>query len=626
MKKIRVLLFLMMLSLLLVPPLHAASERLEKLPNIEVTDEKLRAYAEKQLKDTILIDSELGTGKILKEATEAGWGAFSVNFGVQGAAFTVLEECLSAAFLNNVNSICGEIGGGMVILQLIIDLSKGDFAAANINFGKGAVGYAIGKWGTKAMKLGMVGATAVELYLTTVANTVNQIHDDFYYNALRKHYYKGEGKRTLGEWDRIFKAANDGEGVNTTEEVLKIVDGYVEEFWDPDTFYAIIGDKDFTGGLHTRDVSPRLTEHKKHFKDYVKSVVIMPYLQSYFKRKYDQQVQAEMDKIRRNYGSFRKILNQEYTVKGRVEGPASDIKNLAVSIPDFLDTVTNDEGHFMFRFTLLSLINARLASANTGSKLTFELHVPQQKGYKVLKKEGHIKEKHRKSGVIHIVFKIDESSWKKCMEEHKKKSYWLGQICDLNGGDQKCYDYFCNAAPFELKEDLIQQEFRRLGIDPELRIREKMRILLKVYQEAEDNFQVERRKAELKDMKRFVAENCPANCRLQLLRESLRGPYPNDVGNYDIVCWDDKTNQYGHPPEANECGMKYYRYHKKAKLPASLDDSYRDFKKVESIFSLFRELEMCGYGKKAAKVNKSGVKKTKPKIDMGDILRKALED
>ena len=103
----------------------------------------------------------------------------------------------------------------------------------------------------------------------------------------------------------------------------------------------------------------------------------------------------------------------------------------------------------------------------------------------------------------------------------------------------------------------------------------------------------------------------------------MRGPYPYDHDIFEIVCWDEETKQYGFD-RYDDCEMSYKRYQQKAKLPASLDGSYREWQEVDSLYFLFSRLEKCGYDKRPAKVNKGGVQKAKPKVDVGNILLKAL--
>ncbi len=251
--------------LLVCPAIYcqANSQALEKVSLPQIYDYQISEFAEESF-SWDLPQGRISEAQINKEAILAGWGAFSQNFGLQGAVFTYMEECLSASFLSNINNLCGKIGGYFVLLQLAIDLANKDYKSANINFAKGSIGYAIGKWGSSAFKVGAAAAVAVDWYLTTIATTVYKAHDDFYYRVLTYYFVRGPGRRHLRDWKKVFMAAD----VNSKEDVLKIVDDYVEEFWSSEQeMAAAVGAlKGFAGKWYRSYPTVTFVKAKEHFK------------------------------------------------------------------------------------------------------------------------------------------------------------------------------------------------------------------------------------------------------------------------------------------------------------------------------------------------------------------------
>ncbi len=387
--------------LLVCPAIYcqANSQALEKVSLRQIYDYQISEFAEESF-SWDLPQGRISEAQINKEAILAGWGAFSQNFGLQGAVFTYMEECLSASFLSNINNLCGKIGGYFVLLQLAIDLANKDYKSANINFAKGSIGYAIGKWGSSAFKIGAAAAVAVDWYLTTIATTVYKAHDDFYYRVLTYYFVRGPGRRHLRDWKKVFMAAD----VNSKEDVLKIVDDYVEEFWssEEEMITAVSALKGFAGKWYRSYPTVTFVQAKEHFKKYVKSILIFPYLQPLIERIMEENVNRKIREIKERFFALAKELNREYTINGVVKGPKDMVKGLYVEIPNFLSTTTDSGGRFQFKFTLCSLLCSR------PKKLEIRLRVPSQDGFKYMHKQGKITKKHRESGLIRVVFKLSE--------------------------------------------------------------------------------------------------------------------------------------------------------------------------------------------------------------------------
>lgn len=406
MKSLKIAIILVFLFSYLRPQCFAASEALEKVSLPQLYSYQIEDYAKTRFKFD-LSKLKYSDDRINTEAALAGWNAFKDNCDLQGGAFTIGEECLAMSFLKGINSIQGEIGGAFVLLQLLIDLSEKEYGTAAFNLVEGSIMYAIGKWGTSTMKICGVAYTATKFTLIKVYKTFRKYHDEFYYTALRHYFINGGGKRNGKDWINDFKAFNNGAGVQSTEDVIKVVDNYISRLWDVDEFFAALGDvKDYTGGILERDITRTFEDNREHFVNYIKSVVIFPFLEPVLNKMLNDNIEKESRKIIDGFKALAKEFNREYTMKGVVRGgPQDKVSGLRVRIPGFLETSTNFVGQYQFKFTLYSLLKSR-------QPLVVELSIPTKDGgTRYLTKSGKLTDKHRQTGVINVkAFELSEKS------------------------------------------------------------------------------------------------------------------------------------------------------------------------------------------------------------------------
>ncbi len=374
-----------------------SNQALEKIPDRYFFSHNIIDYAGKEFDFS---EYEISKGDEIKEAIGAGWSAFNQNLGLQGAAFTVLEEVLSLAFLSNINNMLGEVGASLIIIQLGTDLFKKDFKATNINFAKGSVFYAIGKWGSKAIKLGAVGAIAVEWYLTKIADILYTKHDEFWYQALTYYFKKDDGKTALEALKITFEQQN----VQTKEEILSIIDGFLaNQVWN-NIFEIEAAYRSATSGRAgtVRASMGRLEEIKEELNEYLKGVIIIPHLKPFFRKMVQENIDKYARHIINRYQDLITELNKVYKVSGYVNGPKELIKGLKVRIPGLVETFTDDNGRYEFRFTLYSLLKSNLAQNNKKSCLEIALEVPEDGKIKHFYRRGKIRKNHRNSGIIRV--------------------------------------------------------------------------------------------------------------------------------------------------------------------------------------------------------------------------------
>jgi len=342
----------------------------------------------------------LSNSQIESIAGDAGWKAFNSYMSLEGAGATILQECLGVTFLNNVNSVCSEIGGVLVVVQLLMDLANKEYDMAGLNFSKGSIYYSLGKWGSKAMKVGAAGAALVEWYINAFADVARRKHDNFYYETLKWYFYNGDGNKSLEEWEKTLVSSD----IKTEDDILKLVEAHVETFWISDNMYNAIGDAKQSWGLVGADPAEFRT-NKKHFEKYAIGIYVLPYIRPMLRRLAEREMDKAAQKIADEFNKINDELNSIYVIKGIVKGPSNKIKDLQVKIPGFLETHTDSKGRFKFRFTLNSLMKFHMANiANSG--ITIEVSAPLDKGFKPMVKRGKIRDSHRKTKEIRLLFEL----------------------------------------------------------------------------------------------------------------------------------------------------------------------------------------------------------------------------
>lgn len=80
-----------------------------------------------------------------KAAVKAGWDSFNEVFGLEGIGLGYIDEIFSPASVTKINGYLSEIGLGLALTQLSIDLYNGEVSKGFLNFSKSASFYAIGK-------------------------------------------------------------------------------------------------------------------------------------------------------------------------------------------------------------------------------------------------------------------------------------------------------------------------------------------------------------------------------------------------------------------------------------------------------------------------------------------------
>lgn len=131
---------------------------------------------------------EQKAGDEVDAALKEGWAWFSFSVGGLSAGGTVVEQGAKIAALSGVNGFLTNLGGILSVIQVSMDLYNLDNKAAAINAYKGAVGFAIGRFGSAALQLGSVTFFVVDWSLSSVATQGWDDHTKMWERAYRNYY------------------------------------------------------------------------------------------------------------------------------------------------------------------------------------------------------------------------------------------------------------------------------------------------------------------------------------------------------------------------------------------------------------------------------------------------------
>ncbi|MDY6827349.1 MAG: DUF4339 domain-containing protein [Bacillota bacterium] len=323
--------------------------------------------------------SEMGSGGTPGDgAVKMGWDSATEMFGVIGTGSTFLEEVIEVSTLNSINRAMGEMGLGLAFVNLAINLDQDNPAPAVLGFTKGLGNYALGKWGTSAIKIASVGVFAIDYSLNKFASTAIAGREQMYVDAYKKYYYRNSKYSTLPgfkvknnvDWYKTFywiiKDSSSPE--DAEKKIAEAIDSYVYAFWnDPKGMSFVFGDMG-QGFSYSGGDNPTLEKSiaENHKAELVNS------LQPVFRR-LARQIRYERTENFYNNEARRvaRMLNSVYKIRVRVVVPEEmeeseepiKIEELPVAIDmgrnqDRWSGFTDEDGIWEMQCTLLGLMNA----------------------------------------------------------------------------------------------------------------------------------------------------------------------------------------------------------------------------------------------------------------------------
>lgn len=216
----------------------------------------------------------------------------------------------SSEYLSSLSDIFTNVGTALALVQLAVDYKRGDERAMAVNAFNTAQGLAIGKWGTKALKVSMIGVTAIDYSLTKLREELITGREELWYKAYEIYYNQESGvKRSGVDWYNRLKDIQDH--AKTPEQFNRMLgnelDRYTWRFWlepwETQVYYQGEAQKGgWTGGAGLSD------NLQKEISDSYKSILLKESLEPVFRRlerenefeqfkEYRADLQAAMDEL-----------------------------------------------------------------------------------------------------------------------------------------------------------------------------------------------------------------------------------------------------------------------------------------------------------------------------------------
>ena len=184
-----------------------------------------------------LINNQLTTGgkawNLGKSVTDDWLKASGAIFEMEGLAY-------SSEFISGLSDAMTNVGTALAVAQLAVDYSRGDQRAMAVNTFNTAQGLAISKWGTKALKVSMIGVTAIDYSLTKLREQLIKGRQEVWSKAYEL-YYRENHARSGADWYRRIKDIHDY--ADSPEQFRRMLENdlnrYTYLFWQDETSQAI---------------------------------------------------------------------------------------------------------------------------------------------------------------------------------------------------------------------------------------------------------------------------------------------------------------------------------------------------------------------------------------------------
>ncbi len=327
----------------------------------------------------------------------------------------------SSNFLDGLSTAFGNVGLALSMAQLAVDYSHGNDQEMAVNAFNTSQGVAIGKWGTKALKLSMVGVTAIDYSITKLAEDAIGGREDVWREAYRL-YYRENHQRSYEDWyHRLLELHDHAESPEQFDRLMNTeLNRYTYKFWHEDE--SIIGDYQVEAQGHGFTGGGGLNEDlKEEIADEYKAQLLSETFCPVFRRiekeiRYEQfkDYQAELASAR---DKLNKVVDFEivelldsdeeakyagYTVQF---GPLSE----DADTDDWTGTL-NDEGRAKSRFTVLG----HMSSGAPDEIRLYETEKDLEKGNPALTQEFVVDVPHTIIEICGIEGEL-EGSWKGTM-------------------------------------------------------------------------------------------------------------------------------------------------------------------------------------------------------------------
>jgi len=404
--KIRMGVVAILLCLCAAATVLAQNERIEKT--------ELYAY---EIEDFIKgkdIASKLITssGVDYSESYKVGWDSLNEVFGLEGIGLGFMGDLLEVEAAGKIGDKCGDIGLGLAIIQLGIDIYSGNAGPGVMNFSKSAGFWSIGKFGWQTLKIASIGVQFIDYALNKFGSTAIAAKLEIWNSAFRNYYNNGPGKRSLKQWREIFSKAN------SQEDIESAIRSHLSKFWDlghEGLTYAT--QKTAALGFGEKWLAEPLESEKKAIEDSYMAEILLPYLKPLFYTMAQEAKDAQIKAVQAAYREIVKVLNTTREVQVIALGAKNLVAGLPVNLAEgFMNGTTDANGKCSFKFTVYGLLKHGIKSP---AKVTIKIKT--EKGEEELSQTADIKKKistvkFNVGGVADIVGTVTDSREKKPIE------------------------------------------------------------------------------------------------------------------------------------------------------------------------------------------------------------------
>lgn len=243
------------------------------------------------------------------KAYDLGKSVIDDWFMYTGVIFEFEGIAYSSEFLSDLSDAFGNVGLALSMAQLAVDYSRGDDQAMAVGAFNTAQGLAIGKWGTKALKLSMIGVTAIDYSLTQLREQVIGGREDVWYEAYRM-YYRDHGRSGQEWYNRIKEIHDNVSQPDRFEYVLDLeLEHYTYKFWDEPEYiqadYQVEAqDHGFTPGGGLNEAL------KDEIADYNKRLILRDTLNPVFRRLEMELREEQFREYQAELNSVKEKINQ----------------------------------------------------------------------------------------------------------------------------------------------------------------------------------------------------------------------------------------------------------------------------------------------------------------------------
>ncbi len=272
--------------------------------------------------DAVTILKGYNTERISKELNKdyhiLSWNTVMDVYGLAGTGLSFLENGAGMSGLSKIGEAAGNIGIGLSVIQIALDAYNGKVKDAQVGVYKTFLNTVVSKgFNTRAMNLALIGVFAIDYSLTTFAKEALAGRKVLYEN-IWANYQKRQrkNKKNLYWWKkqivRRMKKAKDPSKFESVVE--KIIQEYIQEFWNDDTEMAIIqseiGPKfTYKGGFNKKLKDELSAEFRLQILQYIKSLL------DHLQKKYIYQARKQLS---RQFAELANDLNQEQLIRCQV--------------------------------------------------------------------------------------------------------------------------------------------------------------------------------------------------------------------------------------------------------------------------------------------------------------------